>query len=49
MSTFDNVNTKELYISDKPVSDYIYEDYYSENAWCYQKYASGICHIYRIF
>ena len=47
MSTFKDINVKNLYISDKPVSDYIYEDYYSENAWCYQKYASGVCHIYR--
>lgn len=47
MSTFDDINTKELHVSDKPVADYIYETYWAENAWCYQKYASGICHIYR--
>ena len=47
MSTFKSINAENIAINSKDISNHIYDDYYGENAWCYDKYSNGLLHIYR--
>ena len=47
MSTFKSINAENIAINSKDISNHIYDDYYGENAWCYDKYSNGLLHVYR--
>ena len=47
MSIFKSINAENIAISGKDISNHIYDDYYGENAWCYDKYVNGLLHVYR--